>query len=197
MRARLLAPLVAQSVLAAWLVAPAAGQALSLPAPQAVKMPARADEYRLKAAIIYNLAKFVEWPASAFTESASPLVVCVLGSDPFGPALENAMRGHLVAGHTIATRRVMTVESGCHVLFVSESETKRLPVILDQLRNRSVLSIGEHDGFLDQGGIVSLTTDGERIRFAVNGSAAEQARLKVSARVLALAALHRSPGGTP
>ncbi len=155
--------------------------------------PARADEYRLKAAIIYNLAKFVEWPASMFTDHAATFTVCVLGVDPFGPMLDNAISGHLVAGRSISARRVMAVEAGCHVVFVSESETKRLPVILDQLRGRSVLSIGEQEGFLEQGGIVSLVTEGGRVRLAVSGGAAEQAKLKVSARLLALA--NRPAGG--
>jgi hypothetical protein len=160
--------------------------------------PRLADEYRLKAAIIYSLAKFVEWPAAAFADPSSPLTVCVLGADPFGPALEAAMAGRSVTGRGVVTRRIANLEAGCHVLFVSDSETKRLPVILDQLRGQSVLSIGEDHTFLDLGGIVGLSRRGDRVIFSISGDAAEQAHLKVSARVLALSvASNRSQGVAP
>jgi hypothetical protein len=159
---------------------------LTLPA---VRLDAQAvDEYRLKAAVLYNFAKFVEWPADAFTKPDAPLVVCVLGLDPFGPALDDTLRGHAVGAHPALVRRIGEVTPGCHVLFVSSSEMRRLPVVLDRLENAGVLTMAEAKGFPEQGGMVRLLTEDDHIRFEINIAAAERAHLKISARVMALAA---------
>lgn len=163
------------------------------PAP-AQSAPAHADEYRLKAAILYNLAKFVDWPADAFADAASPLSLCVIGADPFGPLLDDTLRGHLVAGRPVVARRIADLTSGCQVLFIAGSEKKRLPVLLDRLRGQSLLTVSEDDAFVDLGGMIGLITEGERVRFNVNADAAERARLKVSARLLALASSVKKAG---
>jgi hypothetical protein len=163
--------------------------ALAQPSPRPV------EDYRVKAALIYSLAKFVEWPAAAFADGASRFTVCVIGSDPFGPALESATSGHTISGRQIAIRRLMAYEPGCHILFISDSEVRRVPIILDQLRGQSVLSIGDDRSFLDRGGMVAFYKSGEHIRFDVRAEAVDQARLKVSARVMAV--VNRAGGATP
>ena len=147
----------------------------------------RVDEYRLKAAVLYNLAKFVEWPDEAFADPAAPLVVCVLGVDPFGAALDDTLRGHSVGGHATVAKRIAEVTPGCHVLFVANSEAKRLPAILERTRTSSVLIVGEAAGFIDRGGMIGLATDDDRVRFDVNLAAADRARIKISSRIMALA----------
>jgi hypothetical protein len=147
----------------------------------------RVDEYRLKAAVLYNLAKFVEWPDDAFADPAAPLVVCVLGVDPFGAALDDTLRGHSVGGHATVAKRIAEVTPGCHVLFVANSEAKRLPAILERTRTSSVLIVGEAAGFIDRGGMIGLATDDDRVRFDVNLAAADRARIKISSRIMALA----------
>jgi hypothetical protein len=151
----------------------------------------RVDEYRLKAAVLYNLAKFVEWPDDAFADPAAPLVVCVLGIDPFGAALDDTLRGHSVGGHATVARRIADVTSGCHVLFVANSEAKRLPAILERMRTSSVMIVGEASGFIDRGGMIGLATDDDRVRFEVNLAAADRAHLRISSRVMALASAVR------
>jgi uncharacterized protein DUF4154 len=151
----------------------------------------RVDEYRLKAAVLYNLAKFVEWPDDAFADPAAPLVVCVLGVDPFGAALDETLRGHSVGRHAAVAKRIGEVTPGCHVLFVANSEAKRLSVILERLRTTSVLVVGEATGFIDRGGMIGLSTDDDRVRFDVNLPAADRARIKISARIMALASAVR------
>jgi hypothetical protein len=147
----------------------------------------RLDEYRVKAAVLYNLTKFVDWPTEAFPDPGAPIVVCVLGINPFGPTLNDTLRGHLVGKHPVTVKPVPEVSTGCHVLYVGSSEARQLPAILDRLRNRSVLTIGESAGFVEQGGMIGLITDADRVRFDINVGAAEQAKLKISARVLSLA----------
>jgi hypothetical protein len=180
---------LATAALAATSIAAAAVSPASTAAGQ------EADEYRVKAAIVYNLAKFVDWPPEAFSSPTAPLDVCVLGVDPFGPTLDAAFKGHLVAGRTASIRRIGEVEPGCHVLFVSTSEQKRIGVIVDQLRTRSVLTISEYDGFSRVGGMIELFTDGDRVRFELNVPALEAARLRASARLREIASGGKQTAG--
>jgi hypothetical protein len=147
----------------------------------------RADEYRVKAAILYSLAKFVNWPPEVFPEPATPLVICVLGTDPFGPVLDDVVRGHVVARRAVLVRRVVDVTPGCHLLFLGESDPKRLAQVVDRLRNSSVLTVSEAEAFTEHGGMIGLGIADERVRFDVNADAIESARLRVSSQVLALA----------
>lgn len=157
----------------------------------------RADEYRLKAAILYNIARFVEWPAAAFADAGSPIVMCVVGADPFGAGvLDEMLRGRTVGARSVTIRRLPEPAAGCHLVFIPYSEKKRVGDIIDRLKSSSVLTISEVDRFTEQGGIIGLTTDGDRIRFDVNASAAEHAKLTVSARLMALASAVRR-GGAP
>lgn len=144
----------------------------------------RVDEYRLKAALIYAIAKFVDWPADAFAGPTASMHVCSLGADPFGPALDDTFKGHTVGGRTVTVRRVTDVDAGCQVLFVSRSERKRMALIADALRSSAVLTVSEEDGFRSMGGMIELYSDGERIRFSLNLKAIEAARLKPSAKLL-------------
>jgi hypothetical protein len=153
------------------------------------------EDYRVKAALIYSLAKFVEWPAGAFADAASRFTLCVVGGDPFGSVLESVTGGHTVSGRQITIRRLATYEPGCHIVFVSDSEARRVPVILDQLRGQSVLSIGDDRSFLERGGMVAFYKSGEHVRFDISTEAVEQAGLKVSARVMAV--VNRVSGATP
>jgi hypothetical protein len=157
----------------------------------------RVDEYRVKAAILYNLSRFVEWPVDAFPDSAAPLVICVLGTDPFGSALDDAVRGHRAGDRAIVAKRIRDVTPGCHVLFIANSERRRLPTLIEQLRVRRALTVGEAEDFTKQGGMVGLTTKGEQVRFAINLPAAVAAQLKVSARLMALASGPRQSGDAP
>ena len=182
-----------------WLAAtgPALVMALVLSnARGAVLAQQRIDEYRLKAAVLYNLAKFVEWPGESFQAATSPFVICVLGADPFGEALDQSLAGRVVGGRPVVARRINDVESGCHILFIADSEVRRLSTIMDKLRGASVLTVAEVNGFVDRGGVIGLVTEDDRVRFEINADAATKARLKISARLLALAAPGRR-GGEP
>lgn len=155
----------------------------------------RADEYRVKAAFLFNFAKFVEWPAQAFSGQSAPLTLCVLGVDPFGNLLDDTLKGRAVAGRAIAIRRIPELESGCHVLFIASSERKRLAVLTDQLRNSSVLTVSEETGFTTLGGMIELFTAGESVQFNIAPTAVERSGLHASARLIALAANQRRPAG--
>ncbi len=148
-----------------------------------------ASEYSVKAAFLYNFAKFVEWPPGAFENGGTPLIVGVVGSDPFGGTLDQAIQGKAVNGRQLIVRRFSLGQNlrECHILFISSSERKRLPQIIDSLRGTGVLTIGEMDQFNQQGGIINFVIDRGKVRFEINAGAAEQARLRLSSKLLALA----------
>ena len=146
-------------------------------------------EYLIKAAFLYNFAKFTEWPAGSFLDSDAPLDVCVFGEDPFGGALES-IAGKTIRGRRVAVHRVASIEAGaaCHLLFISASEATRLAGILEALRGRPVLTIAEMPGFARSGGIINLKTNpDDRIRFEINASIAKRAGLRLSSKLLNLA----------
>ena len=170
-----------------------AASAVAPPSGAVAAGDARANEYQVKAAILYNLAKFVEWPADAFANATQPLAICVVGLDPFGALLDDALRGHLVSGRAATVKRLDDVKADCHVLFVAASERRRLAAIIDQIGQASVLTVSDAEGFTDVGGIIGLSVDGERVRFDINTAGAERARLRLSARLMALASAVRRP----
>jgi YfiR/HmsC-like len=143
-------------------------------------------EYQLKAIFLFNFAQFVEWPASAFPEPDTPLGICILGEDPFGGYLDEAVRGETVANHPLAVRRYRAVVEikGCHILFVSRQEQGRLSGILDSLKGQSVLTVSDAEGFASHGGMIRFVTDRNRIRLRINLEAARAANLTLSSKLL-------------
>ena len=160
----------------------AAAQAEAAPSPAPT-------EYEVKAAFLYNFARFVEWPAEGVR--AEPFVIAVLGHDPFGAVLDETVAGKTVAGRPIQVKRASRVDevSGAHIVFVSSSENKDLATILKALDRPGVLTVGDMDGFAEQGGAINFTVQSRRVRFEINPSRAEQAHLKMSSQLLKLATL--------
>jgi hypothetical protein len=154
--------------------------------------PARAattGEYEVKAAFLYNFAKFVEWPQEVFAGSDGHLVVGVLGDDPFGEALDRIAQQKTVQGRRIVIRRWRNLKDvmGAHVLFVSPAEERNLAAILRVTKDSHVLTVSDLEGFAERGGAISLFLEERRVRFAVNLKATEQAGLKMSAQLLKIA----------
>jgi hypothetical protein len=149
----------------------------------------KTGEYLVKAAFVFNFAKFVEWPPQEFRTSTDPMVICVAGQNPFGNALEEAVSGKLVEGRTFLVRQVSGEQpaTGCHILFVSSSERKRLHAILGGIKTAGVLTVGETDNFAAEGGIINFKIESGRVCLQVNVEAAELARLRISSQLLKLA----------
>ena len=155
------------------------------------------DEYRVKAAVLFNLARFVNWPAERFANATAPFSICVLGTDPFGARLDDVVRGHRVGERSIVTQRINDVSPGCHLLFISTSEQRRLPLLMGKLRGSGALTVAEFSDFTQLGGMVGLITSGDQVRFDINLAATSAEQLKVSARLLAVAGKRRSGEGAP
>lgn len=159
-----------------------------------------ANEYEVKAAFLYNFAKFVEWPPEAFSNDGAGgavLVVAIIGDDPFGSAIDQTINKKTVNGRQLTIRRLKWGQNlkDCHVLFVSSSERKRLPQILEALKGASVLTVSEIDMFTQQGGIIGFVMDDGKVRFEINSPAAGRARLKISSKLLELARPMKSGKG--
>jgi uncharacterized protein DUF4154 len=147
------------------------------------------DEYQVKAAFLYNFARFVEWPPQISTASAEPMAICVLGQEPFARVLQDALAGKSVAERELVVRRISDVSKvgSCRILFVGSSERKRLRTILTGTRACGVLTVGETDSFTSEGGMINFTLEGGRVRFEINLEATEREGLRISSKVLSLA----------
>lgn len=154
--------------------------------PPANTIAQSSPEYQLKAVFLFNFAQFVEWPASAFATPDAPLVICVLGEDPFGPYLDETVRGEKVNDRRLEVRRPHGLEEveGCHILFVSRREEGRLTGILDSLRGQSILTVSDAERFATRGGMIRFVTDRNRIRLRINLEAAKAANLTLSSKLL-------------
>ncbi|HEV2425792.1 MAG TPA: YfiR family protein [Terriglobia bacterium] len=152
------------------------------------------SEYQVKAAFVYNFARFVDWPEGTPEQT---FVIGILGEDPLGRALEAVVNQKTVNGRPIVVRRIASAAAGrdCRVVFISASEQRRVPAILDVLKGSAVLTVGESEGFAKQGGMINFIMEDDRVRFEVNVDAAEQARLKISSRLLRLARIVKGSGG--
>ncbi len=148
-----------------------------------------ASEYQVKAAFLYNFARFVEWPAEVLPNSTASIVLCVYGEDPFGPALDETVKGKSINNHDMAIHRAKSTQElkGCQVVFIDGAESKRLPEILGALQGSSVLLVGESGGFAEQGGQIQFLLEDNKVDFSINVDAVERAHLKISSKLLALA----------
>ena len=154
-----------------------------------------ANEYQVKAAFLYNFAKFIDWPPSAFNDAKQPLEICVYGHDPFGAALEEALLGKAIGDRRVGLGRAMLFQdlAGCHVVFVSSSAHESAADLANRLKGRSVLLVGESEGFAASGGTIQFTIEDNRVHFVINPDAADRAGLKISSKLLALAKIVRDP----
>lgn len=146
-------------------------------------------EYEVKAAFLYNFAKFVEWQPNAFNGHPQTIVIGVLGKDPFGEILERTINNKSVNERKLAIRRFRSNEnpSDCQILFISSSEKNNLPAILKRLEGSNVLTVGDVEKFAESGGIIDLVLVEGKVHFEVNVTAAERAKVKLSSRMLKLA----------
>jgi len=155
----------------------------------------KARAARIKAAFLYHFAQFSTWPEEVLGDAATPIRLCILGKDPFGSALEQ-LQGKTVHNRPLEIRHLPagTSAQGCHVVFMGPMPERVLQASLAQLQHRPVLTVGEGEEFLKQGGIVRLVEEKNRVRFEINVMAARRAGLQLSARLLRLARIYEEAG---
>jgi hypothetical protein len=148
-------------------------------------------EYQVKAAFLLNFARYVDWPPDSFGSPSDPIAICILGQDPMGRLLDDAVGGKTVESHSLTVRRIAQIReaAACHIVFVAASP-KISREALASLSMPGVLTVGESEGFARQGGIIGFRVEDERhIRFDVNLDAAREAHLRISSHLLSLATI--------
>jgi hypothetical protein len=147
-----------------------------------------ATEYQVKAAYLFNFAKFVDWPADSFPAPDSSFLICVLGQDPFGRDFEQLITEKAVNGRRIEVAHPEGVVQAraCQIVFLGMNE-KQAQATLQGLKGANVLTVGDAAGFAKMGGVIGFVLDDNRVRFEINQKAAEQAHLRLSARLLTVA----------
>jgi hypothetical protein len=152
------------------------------------------SEYQVKAAFLFNFAKFVDWPPSSFASPQSPFAICILGADPFGKTIDDALEGKAIGDHPVIVQRAKDAAEvrRCQMVFISSSEKQHLAEIIARLQGANVLIVGETERFANSGGTIELMLEQNHIRFAINTDAAETAGLRISSKLLALAKVVRS-----
>lgn len=155
---------------------------VSLPA----QSPLPPAEYQVKAVFLFNFTQFVQWPASTFINDQAPLIIGILGEDPFGPYLDKLVVGEKIDGHPLELRRYRRTDdfTSCHILFISRSESGQLDKVLGRLKGRSVLTVSDAENFSRYGGIIRFVTENGKIRLRVNLAEAKDAQLTISSKLL-------------
>ena len=145
------------------------------------------SEYDVKAAFLLNFTKFVEWPPESFADTNSPISICILGKDPFGHTLDDIVQGETVNGRKLAVRRIaqMPASNECQVVYVAtnDHETGRGLANL----GAGVLTVGDGESFIRDGGMIAFIVQNRRVRFDIKQSAADNAGLKLSSKLLSVA----------
>ena len=162
---------------------------LGLAAPgKASAQEARAT-YQVKAALLFNLLKFVEWPGDAPADPHAKWVIGFVGDSPINVQMAYLFEGRKVLGRDLEVKRFQAADNlrNCNILFISASERKRLPSIFEALRGSSVLTVADMDHFVDSGGMVQFVVEEDRVRLTIDASATSHARLKISSKLLSLA----------
>jgi hypothetical protein len=156
-------------------------------------------EYQVKAVFLFNFAQFVEWPPEAFPDVSMPLIIGVLGDDPFGKVLDETVQGESIRGRILVTRRWKRAEDvdRCHILFISPSEAPHMEQILGSLAGRHILTVSDTEDFARQGGMIRLFAENKRTRLKINLDAAKVAGLVISSKLLRPAEIISGKEGTP
>ena len=147
------------------------------------------SEYQLKAAFLYNFTKYVKWPERSFESATSPIVVAVVGQDPFGRTLDEALHDKTVGTRKLEVRRFKGIDdlAPCQLLFVSAAEAQRLQKIREHYAGSTTLLVGDTERFAGHGGAIGFYIEEKKVRFEVNPEATKRAELDVSSQLLKLA----------
>ncbi|HKR32509.1 MAG TPA: YfiR family protein [Terriglobales bacterium] len=153
----------------------------------------RVSEYQVKATYLYNFGRFVRWPDNFASGKGNSFGVCVLGQDPFGPALNSTFAGETLDGKPVVIRRISKPEDavGCRILFISSSEEVHLQAILAVLDDEGILTVSDMRDFTQRGGMIQFVLESNKIRFEINLASAESSGLVLSSELLKVASTVR------
>lgn len=162
-----------------------------LPLASAASSSTKLDEYKIKAVFLFNFTQLVSWPEDAFATDDSPLTVCVLGDNPFDGKLAKILHGESREGRPLTLKQLDTITpiDHCHILFVGESARQHFVAIRDQLSGAAVLTVGDYDEFIADGGMIELAHKKKRMYFKVNLTRTKRHSVFPSSKLLRLAVI--------
>jgi hypothetical protein len=154
------------------------------------------QEYRVKAAFLYNFIKFIEWPQNKVSDKDT-ISICVIGENPFKKAF-GPIKDKQIGNKKIAIKLYKNLEElktsdqidnirKCHVLFICSSEKKQFKEIFNLIKGHSVLTVSDTEGFLDSGGMINFMIEEQKVCFEINNYSAKQAKLNLRSQLLRLA----------
>jgi hypothetical protein len=145
-------------------------------------------EQQVKAVFLFNFAQFVEWPATAFLQPDSPIVIGILGKDPFGTFLEETIHNERVNGRPLIIERYSTVKEvkNCHILFIHASATSKIDATLKALKGRQILTVSDINNFANHGGMVRFIKESNKVKLRINVNAAKAEGITISSKILRL-----------
>ena len=148
-----------------------------------------AEEYQVKAAFLFHFAQLVEWPAGALTAGDPSINLCIFDDEPHRRELQTMIEGKPVGVRVLRVRMLDQRQNiqGCNILFLGRDESRRQAAILRSVRDLPVLTVGETDDFISDGGMIHFHLDGDKVRFDINANGADSSHLKISSRLLLLA----------
>lgn len=146
------------------------------------------NEYEVKAAYLYNFAKFVDWPAAAFPRENTPLTICIVGKSPLNEVIES-LAGKSIKNRRLVIRQFSKIEdlNECHILFINAAVKSSLSQIVASIALRPILTVSDSKGFAATGGIIEFVPVGDKIRFKISNQAAQHVNLRISSHLLRLA----------
>lgn len=145
--------------------------------------------YQVKAAFLFNFTQFVEWPVTTFQHAEEPLVIAVIGQDPFGTYLDEVVAGESMQGHPMVVRRLNPEDEieDCHILYINLPDREKTEEVLEKVKGRSILTVSDMPDFLKSGGMIRFVTVNNKIQFQINPAASIAADLTISSKLLNLA----------
>jgi hypothetical protein len=157
--------------------------------PQYARPQSVAEEYQVKAAFLFHFAQFVEWPPGVLNNSDSSLILCIFDDEPRRREFQSTIEGKNIGARVLHVRQINQSQEdrSCNILFLSRDEAQRQTAILKSLRGMPVLTVGETNNFLSDGGMIRFHFEADKIRFDINLDGAESSHLKISSRLLLLA----------
>lgn len=160
------------------------------------RLAAAANVIDLKASYLTKLPLFITWPDGVFSDRNAPVIIGILGDDPFGPAFDSALRSMRADGRGYEVRRFTALGGveACHILYIGRSEQGRLAEILKAVRSLPLLTIGDFPGFALGGGMFNFILEEGRVRFECNREAVRRGGLKVSGKLLQISRIVREEG---
>lgn len=147
------------------------------------------QEHQIKAVFLFNFIQFVEWPLQAFDSIEAPVVIGILGKDPFGPYLDEVLSGEVVNGRPVIVKRFSTVSEieNCHILYIHNPPIDNYQTIFNKIEERNILTISDDVAFMKEGGMIRFVNVNNRVQFQINPDAAKKANLTISSKLLRLA----------